>query len=269
MVSPLRNFFVVLAVFAANSWFATEAVRAQAPVSASTGDQRIRQALEEPTSFEFIETPLQALIDAPNPQMDGSEFVHLLLLYMEIAGHAPIEVVGVWDTVKALGLRLPLLWMLTEKRTAFHSPYLGRSIRHGFHALALNETRAVFEPVMWVSPPDWTGNVEQVWFRGAHGDIGGQLGNFEAARPLANIPLVWMLAHAETCGLVLPSGWRDRFPCDPRAPMVGTMRGFGAAFILRRARRIGQDRSEHIHPSAVEAEPDRWLPKSPARARRA
>lgn len=95
---------------------------------------------------------------------------------------APIEVVGVWDTVKALGLRLPLLWMLTEKRTAFHSPYLGRSIRHGFHALALNETRAVFEPVMWQSPPDWTGNVEQVWFRGGHADVGGQVGHFPGWR---------------------------------------------------------------------------------------
>jgi hypothetical protein len=38
---------------------------------------------------------------------------------------APIEMVGVWDTVKALGLRLPLLWMLTEVRHAFHNHHLG------------------------------------------------------------------------------------------------------------------------------------------------
>ncbi len=162
---------------------------------------------------------------------------------------SPIQMVGVWDTVKALGLRLPLLWMLTEKDHSFHNSHLGPSVRHGFHALALDETRAVFEPVLWDCPPGWEGNIEQVWFRGAHGDIGGQLGHFEAARPLANIPLVWMLDRAEACGLELPDGWRDRFPCDAAAPMVGTWMGWGKWFLLRRRRIIGRDRSERLHES--------------------
>jgi uncharacterized protein (DUF2235 family) len=173
---------------------------------------------------------------------------------------AQIDMVGVWDTVKALGLRLPLLWMLTEKRTAFHNPYLGRSIRHGFHALALHETRAVFEPVMWESPPDWPGNVEQVWFRGAHGDVGGQVGTFPQARPLANIPLIWMAERAETVGLALPQGWRARFPCDPRAPMMGTTRGWARVFLLRRPRVVGRDPSESIHPTAEGDRPWSWMP---------
>lgn len=170
---------------------------------------------------------------------------------------APIQMVGVWDTVKALGLRLPGLWMLTEHRHAFHNHQLGASVRHGFHALALHETREVFEPVLWTCPPGWEGNVEQVWFRGSHGDIGGQIGDFEAARPLANIPLVWMLERAEACGLSLPPGWRARFPCDPAAPMVGTWRGFGGAFLLRRPRIIGRDRSERVHPTALSSVPKR------------
>ena len=164
---------------------------------------------------------------------------------------APIEVVGVWDTVKALGLRLPLLWMLTDKHHAFHNHHLGGSIRHGFHALALHETRAVFDPVLWDCPEGWEGNVEQVWFRGAHADIGGQIGGFTAARPLANIPLVWMMDRLEACGLALPSGWRDRFPCDPTAPMVGTWRSWGKVFLLRRRRMVGRDRSERLHPSVA------------------
>lgn len=164
----------------------------------------------------------------------------------------PVEMVGVWDTVKALGLRLPLLWKLTEGRNRFHDHQLGRSIRHGFHALALHETRAVFEPVLWYCPPEWQGNVEQIWFRGAHGDVGGQLGGFAPARALANIPLVWMLERAETCGLALPEGWRSRFPCDPNAPMVGTWRGWGAMFLLRARRQTGRDRSESIHPTALQ-----------------
>lgn len=165
---------------------------------------------------------------------------------------APIEMVGVWDTVKALGLRLPLLWMLTDRQHAFHNHHLGASIRHGFQALALHETRAVFDPVLWDCPEGWEGNVEQVWFAGAHADVGGQVGALVGARPLANIPFVWMMGRAEACGLALPAGWRERFPCNPRAPMVGTWRSWGKVFLLRRRRVVGQDRSEKLHPSVAE-----------------
>ena len=160
-----------------------------------------------------------------------------------------IEMVGVWDTVKALGMRLPYLWRGAERRHSFHNDTLGPSIRNGFHALALDETRQVFAPVMWVCPPGWTGRVEQVWFRGSHGDIGGQLGGFEAARPLANISLVWMLERAEDCGLPMPDGWQARFFTDPDAPSVGTWRGWGKLFLLRRPRIVGRDKSERLHES--------------------
>ncbi|MDV4146029.1 DUF2235 domain-containing protein [Shimia sp. FJ5] len=164
-----------------------------------------------------------------------------------------IEMVGVWDTVKALGLRLPLLWRLTEERHAFHSHALGPSVLHGFHALGLDETREVFAPVLWKSRADWPGHAEQVWFRGTHGDVGGQLGGMEAARPLANIPLVWMLEKAESCGLPLPENWRSRFPCDPTAPSVGTWQGWGKLFLFRRKRSVGLDPSEHVHATAAAA----------------
>jgi len=164
-----------------------------------------------------------------------------------------IEMIGVWDTVKALGLRLPLFWIIAERRHAFHNHALSPVVRHGYHALALDETRQVFEPVLWHCPPGWDGHAEQVWFRGAHGDIGGQLDGYEPARPLANIPLVWMLDKAETCGLPLPEGWRARFPCDAEAPSVGSWRGWAKLFLLRRRRRPGEDPTEALHPTAASA----------------
>ena len=163
----------------------------------------------------------------------------------------PIEVIGVWDTVKSLGIRLPLLWMLTESRHAFHNHELSPVVRHGYHALSLDETREVFAPVLWTCRPGWPGHVEQVWFRGCHGDVGGHLIGDERARPLANIPLVWMLDKLERHDVPLPAGWRDRFPQDQTAPSVGTMRGWGKLFLWRRRRAVGQDASERLHPTAV------------------
>ena len=164
-----------------------------------------------------------------------------------------IEMIGVWDTVKALGLRLPLLWKFSAPRHEFHNHHLGPAIRNGFQALALNETRMVYEPVLWDSVEGWHGRVEQVWFRGTHGDVGGQIGGFEAARPLANIPFVWMMEQAEACGLPLPQGWQEQFPSDANAPSAGLWRGNGKWFWLRRPRVVGSTQSEHVHATAKTA----------------
>jgi uncharacterized protein (DUF2235 family) len=160
-----------------------------------------------------------------------------------------IEMVGVWDTVKALGLRLPVLWRWSEPAHRFHNHALGQSIRHGYHALALDETREAFAPELWQCPADGNTHVEQVWFPGAHGDVGGQLGGYDVARPLANLSLVWMLERAEACGLPLPTGWRADFPTDPTAPSVGTWMSWGKLFWIRKRRVVGADRSERLHES--------------------
>ena len=161
-----------------------------------------------------------------------------------------IEMIGVFDTVKALGLRVPLLWQLTEPRHAFHSHALGRRVKHGYHALALDERREAFAPVLWDAPEGFGGRVEQVWFRGTHGDIGGQLGGYDPARGLANVALTWMLGRAEAAGLPLPGDWRGRIAADGTAPSMGAWRGWGRLFLLRRARRPGHDASERVHRSA-------------------
>lgn len=177
-----------------------------------------------------------------------------------------IEMVGVWDTVKALGIQYPVLWRLAPKPTDFHNHDLGDAIRNGFQALALNETRVAFSPVLWSCKKGWKGRLEQAWFRGGHADVGGQIGTYQAARPLSNIPLVWMLDHAESCGLPLPGDWRARFPQDPSAPAVGTFRGIAKYFLFRKNRMPLTDPSEYLHPSVASSKPPQMGAKMPPRS---
>ncbi|MEM7211942.1 MAG: DUF2235 domain-containing protein [Pseudomonadota bacterium] len=160
----------------------------------------------------------------------------------------PIEMLGVWDTVKSLGLPYPLLNRLAPMATEFHNHELGAHILHGYHALAIDEDRSSFAPILWEQSPDWQGRLEQTWFPGAHGDVGGQVSE-KPMRGLSNISLNWMLRRAELHGVCLPEGWKHWFPEDPTAPMLGCRSGIARLFILREARRTGQSDGETIHLS--------------------
>jgi uncharacterized protein (DUF2235 family) len=115
-----------------------------------------------------------------------------------------IQFVGVWDTVGALGIpidgfRPPLLSRLWR----FHDTKLSRSVRHAYHALAIDERRRPFRPTVWEQQSgarDQT--VEQVWFAGVHCDVGG--GYRDPA--LSEIPLLWMVEKARSCGLAFKPG---------------------------------------------------------------
>ncbi|MDA8587163.1 DUF2235 domain-containing protein [Rhodobacteraceae bacterium] len=163
----------------------------------------------------------------------------------------PIEMIGVFDTVKSLGFRAPFVWKWADIKHSFHNHRLGKHVRRGYHALALDETREAFRPVLWKCPKGHEGQVEQMWFRGSHGDVGGQLSGFKEARLLSNIPLHWMLEKAELSGLDLPEDWRERFPTDEDARSAGTWRGWSKYFLARKKRVVGEDLSETIHPTAI------------------
>lgn len=163
----------------------------------------------------------------------------------------PIAFMGAFDTVRALGIRWPLVWRLLPLPHPYHNHTLGPRVEVARHALALDETRVAYDPILWdTSRARAEQDVVQMWFRGAHGDIGGQLNGLNLARPRSNIPLVWMLEELETAGLPLPKGWHDRFPVDPTAPSIGTFSGFGKLLWMRHRRVIGRDPSERVHPTA-------------------
>ncbi len=161
----------------------------------------------------------------------------------------PIEVVGVWDTVAALGLPYPLISRLAPMATEFHDHKLSPNIRHAFHALALDETRTAYAPLVWKLQPDWPGHLEQCWFAGAHSDVGGQVGLHPPARGLGNISLIWMLDRAQAAGLPLPGDWREGLAIDAGATAIGNRRGIARMFVMRARRLAGQCGSESQHAS--------------------
>lgn len=162
----------------------------------------------------------------------------------------PVQMLGLLDMVMSLGLRLPFSRTISEPRFRYSNGHIAPNVRRGAHALALDETRQAFAPVLWAGDQA-DERVEQMWFRGCHSDIGGQLGQFEAARPLANVPLVWLLSQAEKLGLPLAAGWQKALPCDTQARSVGSWRSWGKIFLMRAARQPGLDISELLHASVA------------------
>jgi uncharacterized protein (DUF2235 family) len=111
----------------------------------------------------------------------------------------PVELVGVWDTVGALGipsggLRPPLV----SRFWGFHDTELSPSVGAAYQALAIDEQRGPFTPTLWKRHPAAAGQiVEQVWFAGVHRDVGGGYRQPE----LSEIPLLWMVGRAAARGL--------------------------------------------------------------------
>jgi uncharacterized protein (DUF2235 family) len=85
------------------------------------------------------------------------------------------DFVGVWDTVGALGIPIDGFrppWL--SRLWTFHDTTLSRYVLNAFHAIAIDERRRPFRPTLWVQKDDAENQtLEQVWFSGAHCDVGG------------------------------------------------------------------------------------------------
>ena len=106
---------------------------------------------------------------------------------------------GVWDTVGSLGIPGSLLASKNKELFAFHDTSPSPLVKRGAHALAIDEHRHDFTPTFWTGELPQDATIEQVWFAGAHSDVGGGYNT----RGLADIPLVWMAKRAEMAGLSL------------------------------------------------------------------
>ena len=128
-----------------------------------------------------------------------------------------IKFIGVWDTVAAL-VNDRHLTALTGGDHHFLDANLRKSERHAYHALAIDENRKVYDATMFTIYADKSkpfvqprniGDVEQRWFCGSHGDVGG--GNYSDL--VAQIPLKWLMSKAKLHGLT----FRQDISVDPGA----------------------------------------------------
>lgn len=132
-------------------------------------------------------------------------------------GRIDVHMIGVWDTVGALGVPddMVLLDQLIDdpRKYRFHDTDLSPSVRHGRHAVAMDELRASFAPTLWTNvqpPPD--GSVEQIWFAGTHCDVGGG----HAHCGLSDGALQWMVDEAVSVGLRVNPALVTQIQPDPR-----------------------------------------------------
>jgi uncharacterized protein (DUF2235 family) len=116
-----------------------------------------------------------------------------------------IKFMGVWDTVGALGAPTPLLGWLTRKLWVRFHDTTSRNIDYAYHALAIDERRGPFAPGIWTQCDDCK-EMKQVWFSGAHSNIGG--GYKDAG--LSDLTFDWMLKMAENCGLEFNPEYLER-----------------------------------------------------------
>lgn len=122
----------------------------------------------------------------------------------DVADASPqIRFVALFDVVAAFGLG----FLGHELLNFGHNLSIPRSgIRYCFHALALDEQRLPFIPTR-------IDGAYEVWFRGAHSDIGGGNSN----RGLNDITLKWMMSKAMAAGLPITGADIATLQPDPAA----------------------------------------------------
>ncbi|KAI0455905.1 hypothetical protein F5B21DRAFT_502927 [Xylaria acuta] len=97
-----------------------------------------------------------------------------------------ITVLAEWDTVSAIG---HVGW---RKKFSFMKDIVPENVQNAFLAIALNERRGNFKPMVYTRARRGT-NVAQCVFCGCHSDIGG--GNLDAG--LSTVSLLWMAAKIQ------------------------------------------------------------------------
>lgn len=201
----------------------------------------------DPNVFSFLGTPARAVRDLLvrtrrrvfGPRIDPNE---------SRSRQATVAFIGVWDTVGAYGGPFAEItrgiddYIYPLTMTDFR---LDERVRCARHALALDDERDAFQPVLWdeldwrrkaeTAHPDdaeakavYCARLKQVWFAGMHSDVGGGYPD----ESLSYVSLCWMMAEATNAGLrLLPAAKRRvRTLANSLGPIHDSRGGFGAYY---------------------------------------
>jgi len=137
-----------------------------------------------------------------------------------------VHFLGVWDTVAAYGMPIAELtrgiddWLWPLSMPNYQ---LSSKVKRARHALALDDERDTFHPLIWDERPEKDPeHVKQVWFAGMHSDVGGGYPDDS----LAYVSLDWMMSEASAAGL--------RFQTHPVAEIKRIMNANGSLHDSRR-----------------------------------
>jgi len=137
-----------------------------------------------------------------------------------------VHFIGVWDTVGSL---------LLSAGRRFHDTRLNPEVTFAYQALAIDERRDKFPPSLWDEENISQGQIiQQVWFAGAHSDVGG----WDKDRSLSNIALRWMLGKAVDCSLEVDEDRVAKLHGDPCGPIHDSSEEGFWAFLRKEVRAI-------------------------------
>lgn len=160
--------------------------------------------------------------------------------------------VGVWDTVGALGIPndMAILNLLDRpEKYSFHDTGLNRKVLNARHAVALDEWRASFAPTLWTTGSGRQ-TVKQVWFPGAHSDVGGgypEIGLSDGA-------LKWMIDEVRELGVAFHPGVAAQVSPDARGVLHDSRTGVFKHLRTRprSAPRLDPANQDHVHASVLD-----------------
>lgn len=176
-----------------------------------------------------------------------------------------IAFIGVWDTVAAYGLPFEELTRAIDDwiwPLSMPNHQLAAKVACARHALALDEERDSFQPLLW--DEFWEAKLidlghvtrdrlKQVWFAGVHADVGGGY----ADDALSHVPLKWMMDEARGAKLRFkgPCHWGWTLTPDPFGHRHDSRGGVGAYYRPQSRRLVAKlDRpasvAEPIYPRA-------------------
>lgn len=154
---------------------------------------------------------------------------------------AKITMVGVWDTVGALGIPAAF-GGIDEVRYGFLDVTLHPDVQNAYHALAIDERRAEFPATLWQSP-SFSQTLEQVWFTGVHCDVGGSYPPDSNGSSLSDLTLAWMMSKASTLGAEFDPAVLAKYslPMDPKFALDTKHESWSIRWLFPKVRTIATD----------------------------